>query len=240
MGIRPGSCYATLKDRPYTRKAHKKQKKDYIGAIPGVRTRQWNMGNGVKEFDTLLNLKTTGVPLGVQIRDNSIESARLAINRALVETIGKEDFFLKVRIFPHHILRENKQAQGAGADRVSKGMSHSFGKSIGRAARVKNGQTVFSVLVANEDKEKAKKALLKSISRFTCQVTVEESKDVESIGTKPKKTRDMLKAQKTEDGAETETTETKAVAGKKAEPAKKADAGKKAEPAKKPEAGKKK
>ncbi|MFH1391782.1 MAG: 50S ribosomal protein L16 [Candidatus Diapherotrites archaeon] len=195
MGLRPGHCYSSTKDRAYTRHAVRVQKRDYIGAVPGLKTRQWNMGNGIKEFDTIVNLKLKCPKLGIQIRDNALESARLIINRHLVTSIGKEDFFLKLRVYPHHILRENKQAQGAGADRVSKGMSHSYGKSVGRAARMRNGQKIYSVLVDSEDIEKAKKALLTATSRFPCKVTVDVSNDIASIGTKPKKTRDMRKAE---------------------------------------------
>ncbi|MCR4335501.1 MAG: 50S ribosomal protein L16 [archaeon] len=200
MGLRPGRCYSSTKDRAYTRHAVRVQKRDYIGAVPGLKTRQWNMGNGIKEFDTLVNLKIKCPKQGIQIRDNALESARIIINRHLVTSIGKEDFFLKLRVYPHQILRENKQAQGAGADRVSKGMSHSYGKSVGRAARMRNGQNIFSVLIDSKDTAKAKKALLTATSRFPCEVTVEVSNDISSIGTKPKKTRDMRKAEST--GAE--------------------------------------
>lgn len=211
MGLRPGRCYSSTKDRPYTRHAKRVQKRDYIGAIPGLKTRQWNMGNGLKEFDTIIDLIVKCGKLGIQIRDNALESSRMLINRKLVKEIGKEEFFLKLRVYPHHILRENKQAQGAGADRVSKGMSHSYGKSIGRAARMRDGQKIFSVLINEEHTEKAKSALLLALSRFPCKITVRIGKDVESIGTKPKKTRDMRKTE------EEEKEEEKKEAGKEGE-----------------------
>ena len=201
MGLRPGHCYSSTKDRANTRHAVKVQKRDYIGAVPGLRTRQWNMGNGIKEFTHVVDLCLKCGSQGIQLRDNAFESARMLINRHLVVSIGKEDFFLKLRVYPHHILRENKQAQGAGADRVSKGMSHCFGKSMGRAARLRNGQKIFSLLVAEKDVEAGKKALLCSASRFTCKVTTKVGTDVASIGTKPKKTRDMRKAEAEEEEA---------------------------------------
>src|SRR3989344_4569608 len=193
MGLRPGHCYNTTKDRPYTRHAVNVHNRNYIGAVPGLKTRQWNMGEGTKPFDTVVDLITECGPLGIQIRDNALESARLMINRTLIKRVGKEGFFLKLRIYPHHILRENKQAQGAHADRIQKGMSHAFGKTIGRAARVRSGQVVFSVLVFDTDKEKAADCLMMAISRFPCSVITKTHKDVQSIGTKPKKTRDLIK-----------------------------------------------
>ena len=193
MGLRPGRCYSTTKDRPFTRFAEKVQHRNYIGAVPGIKTRQFNMGNGLMEFNRILDLKVKCGPLGVQVRDNALESARLAINRALMTEVGKDEFFLKVRAFPHQILRENKQAQGAHADRIQKGMSHAFGKPIGRAVRMRDGQKIFSVLVMAENAEKAKDSLLAAAPRVPCELGVSISEDVSSIGTKPKKTRDMIK-----------------------------------------------
>ena len=66
---------------------------------------------------------------------------------------------MKIRTFPHHVLRENKQATGAGADRVSEGMRLAFGKAVGTAARVDRGQKVFSVWTSPQYAEKAKTSL---------------------------------------------------------------------------------
>ncbi len=184
MGLRPGHCYRSLKDRPWTRVAVKVHRRNYIGATPGIKTRQWNMGNGDKEFSHILDLV---VDEGVQIRDNSIESSRIAINRYLVKHLGKDGFFFKIRTFPHQILRENKQAQGAHADRIQKGMSHPFGKPVGRAIRVRPGQKMISLLVDEKDVKIGKEALLKAKSRITCKVHVLIHTDVESIGTRPTK-----------------------------------------------------
>ena len=191
MGLRPGRCYSSTKDRAYTRYADTVQHKNFIGAIPGLKTRQFNMGNGMKEFDTVVDLCILCPSMGMQIRDNAIESTRLMVNRKLFKVLGKEEFFLKVRAYPHQILRENKQAQGAHADRIQKGMSHAFGKAIGRAVRVRNNQKIFSVLCMEENAEKAKDCLKMSISRLPCSINILIHKDVKSIGTKPKKTRDL-------------------------------------------------
>jgi len=67
-------------------------------------------------------------------------------NRFIQELIGKE-FYLEVKIYPHHVLRENKMITGAGADRMQTGMSRAFGKTIGRAALVKAGQIIFILAI---------------------------------------------------------------------------------------------
>lgn len=230
MGLRPGHCYDSTKDRPYTRHAIRVPRKDYIGAVPGVKTRQFNMGNGAKDYTHILDLVTGGES---QIRDNAIESSRIIINRYLVNKLGKEGFFMKIRIYPHHILRENKQAQGAHADRIQKGMSHPFGKPIGRAARVKPGQVLISVLVDAPGIETAKKALLRAKARMNCKLKVIVGTDVESIGTKPKKIKEIVEeapkaaeeakeekgAKKEEGKAEAKKEEGKKEAGPKEEKA---------------------
>ena len=202
-------------------------RRNYIGAVPGLKTRQFNMGNPLKQFTHILDLK---VQEHVQLRDNSMESARIAINRYLHTHMGKENYFMKIRIYPFQILRENKQAQGAHADRIQTGMSKAYGKPIGRAARVRPGQKVISVLVDEDNVEVAKKALMRAKSRFTCDVKVEVGTDVESIGTKPKKVRIEKKevkesAEKTEEGKE--AGEKKGDDKKGKEDAGKKDAGKK-------------
>ncbi len=201
MGLRPGHCYSSKKDRAFTRYAVKVHRKSYVGAIPGLKTRQFNMGNGAKEFSHILDLK---VEEHCQVRDNAVESVRMAINRYLNTHLGKEGYFMKIRAYPFHILRENKQAQGAGADRVSSGMSHSFGKNIGRAIRVRPGQKLISVLVDEEGVEVAKKALKRANSRIGAKISIRVGTDVESIGTRPKKTRDILKAEREEAKAKEE------------------------------------
>jgi large subunit ribosomal protein L10e len=69
------------------------------------------------------------------------------------------NFHLKLRVFPHHVLRENKQATGAGADRVSEGMRLAFGKAVGTAARVEKGQAIFTTYTTAQYLDKTKMAL---------------------------------------------------------------------------------
>ncbi|MDO8634513.1 MAG: 50S ribosomal protein L16 [archaeon] len=190
MGLRPGHCYRSTKDRPYTRLAVRVHDKNYIGAAPGLKIRQFNMGNPFKNFSRILDLI---VLEEVQIRDNAMESTRIMINKGLTKKVGKENYFMKIRAYPYHILRENKIAQGAGADRISTGMSHSFGTPIGRALRVKPGQRIISVLVDEAHTQAAKKCMLGANSKLPTKVKVKVHQDVQSIGTKPAKIREEKK-----------------------------------------------
>jgi ribosomal protein L16/L10AE len=62
---------------------------------------------------------------------------------------------------------------GAGADRMQTGMSRSFGKTMGRAAFVKPGQTLYIVGVKDTKAEVEARKLIRSVkARLACKVTV--------------------------------------------------------------------
>ena len=87
----------------------------------------------------------------------------MAINKELDKQIPG-NYYFTVNVFPHHMLRENKSAGGvAGADRLSHGMKHSFGITIGRAAIVKEGKEVFTVFCSDENSARVAKRALEQI-----------------------------------------------------------------------------
>ena len=141
MALRPARCYRKL-ERPYTRVAVKVPEKNYIGANPVVRVRRFVQGEMRPDYDTIYYLVAEDA---LQVRDNAIEAARQAIVRFLEKKIQKR-FWMRVRAYPHHILRENRQLTGAGADRLQKGMRRAFGRPVGRAAQVYPGKVMFEVV----------------------------------------------------------------------------------------------
>lgn len=108
----------------------------------------------------------------LQIRDNSLESARLTSNRLLEKNIGSAGYLLRINKYPYHILRNNPIASGAGADRFSTGMKKSFGKPIGQAARFKKGDTIFEINVDKKSIDLAKKALKRASYKIACGCTI--------------------------------------------------------------------
>jgi large subunit ribosomal protein L10e len=149
MALRKASSYSHWPTRPYTRKSAKKSK-SYIKTIPPQKVVKVHMGNiqayqGGK-FPTVLRLISLEK---VQLRDNAIEAARQSIHKDL-ETAFPGQYYFGLKVFPHHILRENKMLTGAGADRMQTGMTQSFGATIGRAALVKAGQTIYVIAVNSE------------------------------------------------------------------------------------------
>lgn len=128
-----------------------------MGGVPGSKVVQFDMGNLTEEFPVALHLI---VEEACQIRHTALEAARVNMNRRLMKDVGRSNFHMKLRVFPHHVIRENKQATGAGADRVSEGMRLSFGKPVGTAARVQEKQRVFTIWTSPQYVDKAKYALL--------------------------------------------------------------------------------
>jgi len=176
MALRKASAYTKKYARAYTRKSNIR-KKSYIKTVPQSQIVKFRMGN-IKDFDNgkyeiVLDVKSKEK---VQIRDNAIEAVRQYLNRFLLERVGK-DFYLEIKIYPHHILRENKMLTGAGADRMQTGMSLGFGKTAGRAALVKANQTIFIVAVNGAKNEiQARKLISSSKARLPCKVHVETIK----------------------------------------------------------------
>merc|ERR1711998_228088 len=80
-----------------------------------------------------------------QITSCALEAARVSCNKYLIKNCGKEGFHIRTRCHPFHVIRQNKMLSCAGADRLSSGMRHSYGKPMERAARVAIGQSVLSV-----------------------------------------------------------------------------------------------
>jgi large subunit ribosomal protein L10e len=161
--------YREISKPAYTRR-------EYITGIPGSKIAQHNMGNlktDPDDYEVHISLK---VEEECQIRHGSLESARLSANRVMLKQVGQENYKMVLRKFPHHVLRENKQATGAGADRVSDGMRQSFGKVVGTAARVGRGETIFTIYCNPEDADVAKDALRRAYNKMSppCRIVVEK------------------------------------------------------------------
>ena len=149
MVRKPAKMYRNVNKKAYTRRK-------YMGGVPGSKIVQYEMGNLSQEFPSEIDLI---VDETCQIRHSALEAARITANRRLMKDVGRSNFHFKVRVFPHHVLRENKQATGAGADRVSEGMRLAFGKAVGTAARMTAGQKLLTVFSTPQYIEKIKDAL---------------------------------------------------------------------------------
>lgn len=171
--LRKFKCYRKL-ERPYTR--HSKYRElNYVRNRPHSRIVIFDSGDPKKPYNAELSLVSKEA---LQIRSNSLESTRMTCNRNLEKNCGQNNYHMKMRVFPHHILRENPLASGAGADRLSTGMAHSFGKSIGVAAQVKEGQRVITVRCFKENLPGVRAALKSCAYKLPCQCRVLETKEL--------------------------------------------------------------
>ena len=167
VGLRPFRCYRRIK-RAYTRKS-KYKAKGFIKAVPTSKIVKYNYGNTKKEFPIKMNLLSKQ---RMQIRHNAIESARVMVVRKLNKVLGR-NYHFQIRIYPHHILRENKMITGAGADRMQTGMQHAFGKAMGLAAQVKIKQPIFTVHAEKEAIPHIRAALKACTFKLPCRCSIE-------------------------------------------------------------------
>lgn len=162
MGLRPGRCYHKINKKPFTRISVRKPRRSYVKGVPASKIHQFEVGVK-KDYPLTFFMKSTK---DVQIRSNALESARVTLTKYLGNNLGEENFFLKVLVYPHHVLRENSMATGAGADRFSEGMRRSFGKPIGQAARVRAEQNIFMVRVPANSELIVKKAFSRTSKKL--------------------------------------------------------------------------
>lgn len=165
--------YRTIDKPSYTRR-------EYITGIPGSKVAQHNMGDLSAEPDDYPVQISLRVGEELQVRHGSLESARLSANRHLIKELGEGNYKMTLRKFPHQVIRENKQATGAGADRVSDGMRQAFGKIVGTAARVQKGEQLFTAYCEVEQAEAVKEAYRRAYNKITppCRIKVERGEEL--------------------------------------------------------------
>ena len=174
MSEKPASMYRDIDKPSYTRREN-------ITGIPGSKIAQYKMGRTEKDEDEYEVQISLIVEEDVQIRHGSLEASRLSANRRMLKILGEDgDYKMILRKFPHQVLRENKQATGAGADRVSDGMRQAFGKIVGTAARMQKGDRLFTAWCHPEDADTLKDAFRRAYNKITppCRVKIERGQEL--------------------------------------------------------------
>ena len=151
MTRKPGRMYREIEGQVFTRR-------EYMGGVPVCRVTQFDTGNLRASFPLSLSL---GAEEAAQVRDIALEAARVSAVR-IMEKFAPNEFRLKVRRYPHQVLREHKMAMGAGADRISDGMRRAFGKNVGHAVRAQIGQELMTIYTTPGHLNDAKEALRKA------------------------------------------------------------------------------
>ena len=162
MPLRPAHAYRHFSGPAYSRT-------EFIKGVPASRVTFYDMGNPKGDYELEMSLVTEE---SGQIRNNAIEAARVAANRMMELDAGQDNYHLKIRIYPHQVLRENPIVMGAGADRVSDGMRHAFGRPIGTSARVFTGQKLITIKAKKEHEAVVKEALKRASLKMSLKLRI--------------------------------------------------------------------
>lgn len=175
MSLRPARIYREKPKHPYTRMSQKKENDNYITGAPAPKISIFETGAKTAEFED-----ETRVSLHVEeegaIRGNALEAARIAANSHLRKELGLEHYHLKIKVYPHHVLRYHPLAGVAQADRYYEGMRKPFGRPTGRAALVDRDQDIAYVRVPGEHVQVARKALERAVDKLPLSGKVRVSK----------------------------------------------------------------
>ena len=160
-----GKNYRISKANVYTRAK-------YIHGNPVSKIVKFSMGDTKVNYDYKITLISQ---MKIQVVHNALEAARISANKVLSEKLGETGYLMRIRVYPHVILRENKMIATAGADRLQEGMRRAFGKPTSRGARIKQNQELIDVFVNESSLQLAKEALTACSKKLpmTCSITVE-------------------------------------------------------------------
>lgn len=165
MGRRPNKCYRYCKNKPYI-------KSRYCRGVPDSKLAIYDLGKkaaDVSDFPLAVHLVSNERE---QISAEALEACRIATNKYMVKHAGKENFHMKIRVHPFHILRVNKMLSCAGADRLQSGMRGAFGKPYGRATRVDFDKILISIRTKEGNAKIAAEAMRRGKNKLPGKMTV--------------------------------------------------------------------
>merc|ERR1719504_402251 len=159
MGRRPSKCYRYQKNKPYI-------KSRYCRGVPDAKIRIYDLGRkkaSVDDFPFCAHLVSDELE---QVSSEALEACRIACNKFMTKSSGKDAFHIRIRVHPFHVLRINKMLSCAGADRLQTGMRGAFGKTYGTVARVSIGQILLSVRAREVHQPQVMEALRRAKYKF--------------------------------------------------------------------------
>ncbi|CAB0037235.1 unnamed protein product [Trichogramma brassicae] len=159
MGRRPARCYRYCKNKPYP-------KSRFCRGVPDPKIRIFDLGKkkaSVEDFPLCVHLVSDEYE---QLSSEALEAGRICCNKYLVKNSGKDQFHIRMRVHPFHVIRINKMLSCAGADRLQTGMRGAFGKPQGTVARVHIGQPIMSVRSTDRHKASVIEALRRAKFKF--------------------------------------------------------------------------
>jgi len=149
---------------PYTRM-------EYIKKHPEGKEKQmkWTYGNPNTPFKYQLLLKSTN---DHYLSVNSLDAVRVAMNYIL-QGFGQENFYIHIHPYPHVFLREHGLLGVAKAERLAKGMKHSFGRPMTRVAQVHPNQVLITLRINENLLKSGQHALDVASKKLGCASKIE-------------------------------------------------------------------
>ncbi len=114
MGRRPNKCYRYCKNKPYP-------KSRFCRGVPDPKIRIFDCGGKKQDCDMYPCAVHMVSDEWQQVSSEALEAARVACNKYMVNSVGKDNFHIRIRPHPFHVLRVNKMLSCAGADRLQTG-----------------------------------------------------------------------------------------------------------------------
>lgn len=104
------SSYRYCKNKPYP-------KSRFCRGVPDPKIRIFDLGRkraNVEDFPLCVHLVSDEYE---QLSSEALEAGRICCNKYLVKHCGKDQFHIRIRVHPFHVIRINKMLSCAGADR---------------------------------------------------------------------------------------------------------------------------
>merc|ERR1712054_25756 len=106
MGRRPSKCYRYQKNKPYI-------KSRYCRGVPDAKIRIYDLGRkkaSVDDFPFCAHLVSDELE---QVSSEALEACRIACNKYMTKSSGKDAFHIRIRVHP--LPRERGQARPRGS-----------------------------------------------------------------------------------------------------------------------------
>ena len=171
---RKALAYSKRKPIANTRRS-KKQQLSYIKTIPPQKIVKFNMGDyaGFEKGKYRYKL-TLSSGENIQIRDFALEAIRQSVHKDMTKLLTQKDYFLRVNVYPHNILRNNRIFSGGSkGERVQTGMRKSFGSPEGRAATIKKGGPIMTTYFNGDENISRVRAFFKKVTpKLACKAKI--------------------------------------------------------------------
>lgn len=174
--------------RLYARRIHKRPFRPYSAHRPtdkglqsGKSLRNIESGNKRLRWGPALRIYMR-TESAAEISDKLLEKARVSLVRRITKLVNKDSYLLRFPQVPHNYLRYHALATGSDAGRISKGMKLAFGTPFMLSARVRRGQPLVEIYVAQNTAKDIVQSLKKILHKIgpclplRCKIVLEKNK----------------------------------------------------------------